>query len=56
VTVNGTLVEGVAMAGDVSGPLAGDLDALVEAMRSGNTYVNVHTVRFRPGEIRGQIH
>jgi hypothetical protein len=55
VTVNGILVMGFATAADVSGPLAGNLDALVEAMESGNTYVNVHTVEFRPGEIRGQI-
>ena len=55
VTVNGILVEGTATADDVSGPLANDLDALMAAMRAGNTYVNVHTVEFRPGEIRGQI-
>jgi hypothetical protein len=55
VTVNGILVEGTATAADVSGPLAGDLDALIAAMRAGDTYVNVHTVEFRPGEIRGQI-
>ena len=29
---------------------------VVEAMRSGDTYVNVHTVAHPPGEIRGQIH
>ena len=55
VTVNGILVEGTATAADVSGPLAGDLAALIAAMRAGNTYVNVHTVEFRGGEIRGQI-
>ena len=55
VTVNGILVEGTATAADVSGPLAGDLDALIAAMTAGDTYVNVHTVEFRPGEIRGQI-
>ena len=27
----------------------------VLAIRSGNTYVNVHTVKFPNGEIRGQI-
>jgi hypothetical protein len=31
------------------------LDALVAAMRSGVTYVNVHTTRFASGEIRGQL-
>jgi glucose/arabinose dehydrogenase len=55
VTVNGVLVEGTATAADVTDPLAGDLDALVEAMRSSNAYVNVHTTDFRPGEIRGQV-
>jgi hypothetical protein len=55
VTLNGILVEGTATAADVSGPLAGDLAALVSAMRSGETYVNIHTVAYRPGEIRGQI-
>jgi len=54
-TVNGVLVQGTATAADVGGPLAGDLNTLIDAMRAGNTYVNVHTVEFRPGEIRGQI-
>lgn len=34
---------------------AGDIDALIAAIRSGNTYVNVHTATFPAGEIRGQI-
>jgi hypothetical protein len=54
-TVNGTLVEGTATSADITGPLAGDLSALVAAMRNGDTYVNVHTVQNRSGEIRGQI-
>lgn len=29
---------------------------VLEAMRSGDTYVNVHTVDNPPGEVRGQIH
>lgn len=33
-----------------------DLDDVVGAIRSGNTYVNVHTLAHPPGEIRGQIH
>jgi hypothetical protein len=32
-----------------------DLEDLLEAMRSGNTYVNVHTSQYPGGEIRGQI-
>jgi CHRD domain len=27
----------------------------LEAIRSGNTYVNVHTANFPSGEIRGQV-
>lgn len=37
------------------GIAAGDLDALVEAIRSRITYANVHSTQFPTGEIRGQI-
>jgi hypothetical protein len=37
------------------GIAAGDLDALVEAVRSRLTYANVHSTLFPTGEIRGQI-
>jgi hypothetical protein len=33
----------------------GDFAALVAAVRSGNTYINVHTTNFPNGEIRGQV-
>lgn len=56
VTVNGTLAEGSITASDVLDPFAGDFDALVDAMESGDTYVQVHTLDHPPGEIRGQIH
>ncbi|GAA0239589.1 CHRD domain-containing protein [Haladaptatus pallidirubidus] len=57
VTENGVLATGSITAADLVGPLAGKpLSALVEAMRSRNTYVNVHTEQNPPGEIRGQIH
>ena len=53
-------VEGVLSAVDVIGPanqgvLAGDLGRLIHAIRTGNTYVNIHTVRSPGGEIRSQI-
>ena len=34
---------------------AGQITALVEAMRSNSAYVNVHTTASPGGEIRGQI-
>lgn len=32
-----------------------DLAGMIEAIRSGNTYVNVHTTNFPNGELRGQV-
>lgn len=56
VTVNGILVEGTATASDLVGPLTGStIEGLVAEINAGNAYVNVHTVAFRSGEIRGQI-
>jgi glucose/arabinose dehydrogenase len=64
---SGVLAEGTITAADLTGPLAGQpLSALLDAMRAGNTYVNVHTSDgiappntgpgdFPGGEIRGQI-
>lgn len=55
-TTNGMLAEGVIQAENLVGALAGQsLDALVDAMKAGNAYVNVHTTVFPGGEIRGQI-
>lgn len=34
---------------------AGELDELIEAIRAGATYVNVHSTRWPGGEIRSQI-
>ena len=54
-TISGTLD-----AGDVDGPAnqglaPGDFAKFVATLRSGASYVNVHTTRFPAGEIRGQL-
>jgi hypothetical protein len=52
----GTLGEGEITAASLVGSLSGSpLSALLDAMRNGGAYVNVHTSQFPPGEIRGQI-
>ncbi|MBI4461233.1 MAG: CHRD domain-containing protein [Acidobacteria bacterium] len=53
-------VTGVRMMSDVVGPsgqgvAAGEFEEVLRAIRSGNTYANVHTVKHPGGEIRGQI-
>ena len=64
---DGVLAEGTITAANLVGPLAGHpLSDLIDAMRAGNTYVNVHTNDgvappntgpgdFPGGEVRGQI-
>ena len=52
----GVLAEGTITADDLVGSLEGEpLGALIEEMKAGNTYVNVHTTEHPPGEVRGQI-
>jgi hypothetical protein len=63
----GVLVEGSFDAGDFVGPMTGSpMSDLVDEIRAGNTYVNVHTYDgmdppysgpgdYRVGEIRGQL-
>lgn len=52
----GTLGEGEITAASLIGTLSGKpLSDLIDAMKSGGAYVNVHTSQFLPGEIRGQI-
>lgn len=48
------------VAADVIGPTAqgiaaGELSEVIEAIRSGNAYCNVHSSAYPPGEIRGQL-
>ena len=63
VTTTGILAEGVIDAADIiprpaspecPGGVA-DFDDLIDKMQSGQAYVNVHTVAFPGGEIRGQV-
>jgi hypothetical protein len=56
-TVNGLLSQGTFTAADLVGPLTGhSLRELLTDIRSGDAYVNVHTLPNHPGgEIRGQI-
>jgi hypothetical protein len=52
----GTLASGVITATKLQGPLKGKTIAdLVDQIKSGDAYVNVHTVQHPAGEIRGQI-
>jgi hypothetical protein len=54
-TITGTIV--AADIGDLSGQgiSPGEFGEFLRALRSGNTYANVHTMTFPGGEIRGQI-
>lgn len=58
---DGGTVTGVITPQDVQGVaaqhiMAGDFDALEDALDNNSAYVNVHTAAFPAGEIRGQIH
>lgn len=53
---SGLLAEGVITQANLVGPLEGmTLDDLLKEMRAARTYVNVHSVQYPAGVIRGQI-
>ncbi len=53
---SGVLSKGTITAADLSGSLAGKpLTALIDMIKAGDAYVNVHTDKHPDGEIRGQI-
>jgi hypothetical protein len=55
-TTNGILVQGTFTAADFVGNLAGQsVGDLLSIFRSGESYVNVHTLEYPGGEIRGDI-
>lgn len=56
VDVDGELSSGTFTEEDLEGPMAEDtLEDLLDEIRAGNAYVNVHTVQYPDGEVRGQI-
>ena len=56
VTLNGVLARGPILGPDPNNGCGwADLDDLIDALESGDTYVNVHTLQNLGGEIRGQL-
>jgi CHRD domain len=54
--VNGQLSKGTITAADLQGPLAGkQISDLINMLKTGGAYVNVHTSQNQNGELRGQV-
>ena len=54
--VNGILAQGPILAPNPGNACGwADLDDVIDALLSGDTYINVHTTQNPPGEIRGQV-
>ena len=54
-TVKGSLTAADVQSVVAQGLSAGDFTGAIRIIRSGDAYVNVHTVKFPAGEIRGQV-
>jgi hypothetical protein len=54
-TISGTITPADVVGPAAQGVEAGSFDELVQAIRAGHTYANVHNARWPTGEIRGQI-
>jgi hypothetical protein len=54
-TVSGLLTTASVLGPTAQGIAAGEIDALIDALRAQLTYVNVHSTTWPTGEIRGQI-
>ncbi len=53
---NGVFVNGTIAANNLEGPMQGKtVGDLIDAIKSNNTYVNLHTEQYASGEIRGQL-
>ncbi len=54
-TVTGTITAAQVLGVSAQNITAGDFAGLVRILLSGDAYVNVHTIKFPAGEIRGQL-
>jgi len=54
-TVSGTITPAQVLAVTGQGIAAGEFEELLNAIRAGAAYANVHSTTFTPGEIRGHI-